>query len=208
MDTEDNGLLVQIGRADALGRDARKAVPKYFAARLAVRLLILTAGLAGVRLAYQLPDNSYGQSVVSNAATGLLVFLAVAPALRAMRAHARLTLTAGTIIAVNLLAFGFFTAGVTQSLLANGAVGVLFVLALDLNINRWLDAHAALQGRAQRRIDKAARLIEAAESTLDYKYAVHDYLGLPRPDKIGGIALPAGATLFDVLGGPQGPDAS
>ena len=62
-------------------------------------------------------------------------------------------------------------------------MGLALLLALDLNVAQWLDAVVKAEGEAKERIAEAARLVEEAETVLDYKYAVHDYLKLPRPDE-------------------------
>ena len=103
-----------------------------------------------------------------------------------MRRRPRSTLIGGVVVVVAILGGASLTESVTKGLLLNVGVGLALLLALDLNVAQWLDAVVKAEGEAKERIAEAARLVEEAETVLDYKYAVHDYLKLPRPDKIGG----------------------
>jgi hypothetical protein len=193
---DDAALLAQIGDAENLIRTSRGKIPGYFLARTGVRVAILFAVVVCMYLTFYLPPDTYAQSLLSNGASGLLVFLAAAPTLRAMRARPWITLAVGGIVAGAVLVAAFLTRTVTQSLLLNVGVGVVLLLALDLNIARWLDAVSNAEGRVRQQLAEAADKIKRAQSSLDYKYAVHDYLNLPRPDKFGGLRLEEGETLF------------
>jgi hypothetical protein len=215
VDSEDAIALEQIGRARAAEGAARAEIPKYLLGRRGIQFAILGAGLVGVWLTLYLTKGSFAQSVMSNVASTLLVFLTVAPTLRAMHVRPRTTLFGGACLSALLLLAAWKTCALFRSaqcdavedLLVNGAVGFLFVLVLDMVINRWLDAIAAAEGDARRRIEEAAKLVEQANSALDYKYAVHDYLNLPRPDKLGGITLDDGEPLLGVMGWPTPKDS-
>lgn len=204
---EDDVLLAQIGDAEAVIRSDRHKPPGFFLARTTVRLIILGAGLGCAYLTFNLPPDSYAQSLLSNLTAGLFVFLAAAPTLRAMRAHPWPTLAIGVSVAGTVLATAYLASSVKQSLLLNAGVGIMLLLALDLNIARWLDALSSAERDARQRLAVAKGMIERAESALDYKYAVHDYLHLPRPDKLGGIRFGEGETLLGVLGWTD-PDGS
>jgi hypothetical protein len=197
MTPEDNAILIEIGRGEEQKAVAKKTITKFILARFSIRLVIATAGVACIVITYRVPAGSYVASLLPNLATGLLVFLAVVPTLRSAHMYPRQTACAGALVAVALLIASYVTAGVTQGLLINGAVGVLLLLALDLTINRWLDtcSVAEMEARAMRK--RAIELIRAGTSELDFKYALFDYLNLPRPDQFGGIALPEGVSLAD-----------
>jgi hypothetical protein len=196
---EDGPLLSQIGEAKYVTSVERKKVMGLFFARTRVRVAILLATLGAAYGTFRLPINSFPQSLLCNLSAGLLVFLAAAPVLRVMRRHEKGALIVGIVFAATIFTVAFYSGPLLQSLLLNVGVGVLLIVSLDLNIARWLDAVAHANHSAHRRLQKAAELIKSAESTLDYKYAVHDHLGLPRPYKFGGISLAKGEHIMPVV---------
>lgn len=202
-DDDDGPWLKQIGEGTRIADAERRKLPGYFFVLTSVRVAIIAAAVACVYAAYQLRQDSYAQNLAGNAAVGFGVFFFAAPMLRAMRSWPRITLLSGAVIVAAMLWVASIASSLTQSLLLGAGVGFALLLALDLNIARWLDAIASAEDDARKRIDEAGRLVEQAETALDYKYAVHDYLNLPRPDKLGGIRLPEGETLMGALGWPE-----
>jgi hypothetical protein len=205
-DDDDGPWLAQIGEGTRIAEQQRSKLPGYFLVLTSVRLAIIAAAVLCVVAAYRSRPDSYAQNLAGNAAVGFAVFFFAAPMLRAMRSRPWATLASSVIvIALILGAAAALTPSLTQGLLLGAGVGFALLLALDLNIARWLDAIVSAEGDARKRIDEAARLVEQARSALDYKYAVHDYLNLPRPDQLGGIRLPEGETLMGAMGWPEEP---
>jgi hypothetical protein len=202
-DDNDGPWLTQIGEAARIADKQQSKLPGYFLVRTSMRAAILAAAVVCVYIAFRSRADSYAQSLAANAATGFAVFFFAAPMLRAIRSRPWTTLVSGSIMVAAILGAAARASSLTQSLLLNAGVGFALLLALDLNIARWLDAIASAEGKARERIAEAARLIEQARSALDYKYAVHDYLNLPRPDQLGGIRLPEGESLMGALGWPD-----
>ncbi|HWG35948.1 MAG TPA: hypothetical protein VN650_17430 [Gemmatimonadaceae bacterium] len=202
-DDDDGPWLKQIGEGTRIAAAERRKLPGYFLVLTSVRVAIIAAAVACVYAAYHLPQDSYTQNLAGNAAVGFGIFFFAAPMLRAMRSWPRTTLLSGAAIVAAILGVASIASPLTESLLLGAGVGFALLLALDLNIARWLDAIVSAEDNARKRIDEAARLVEQAETALDYKYAVHDYLNLPRPDKLGGIRLPEGETLMGALGWPD-----
>ena len=202
-DDDDGPWLKQIGEGTRIAAAERRKLPGYFLVLTSVRVAIIAAAVACVYAAYHLPQDSYTQNLAGNAAVGFGIFFFAAPMLRAMRSWPRTTLLSGAAIVAAILGVASLASPLTESLLLGAGVGFALLLALDLNIARWLDAIVSAEDNARKRIDEAARLVEQAETALDYKYAVHDYLNLPRPDKLGGIRLPEGETLMGALGWPD-----
>jgi len=197
LDLPDDGpLLSQIGDGEAAIKVGSRKAFGHFFAQTGVRIAIFVAALASTYLTFRLPRDEFLQSLCSNLAAGLLVFLAAAPLLRGVRRHQAATLSGGVLFTGLVLGGAFVSAPVLQSLLLNIGVGAALVLALDLNIARWLDATVRAESEVRGRIDEAAAKVQSAQSTLDYKYAVHDMLGLPRPYKFGGISLAEGEHLM------------
>lgn len=202
-DDDDGPWLTQIGEGTRIAAAERSKLPGYFLVLTSVRVAIIAAAIACVYAAYHLPQGSYAQNLAGNAAAGFAIFFFAAPMLRAMRSWPRSTLLGGAVIVAAILWVASLASSLTQSLLLGAGVGFALLLALDLNIARWLDAIVSAEGNARKRIDEAARLVEHAQTALDYKYAVHDYLHLPRPDRLGGIRLPEGETLMGAMGWPD-----
>ncbi len=201
-DDDDGPWLTQIGEGTRIAATEQGKLPGYFLVLTSVRAAIIAAAVACVYAAYRSPPDSYAQTLAGNAAAGFAVFFFAAPMLRAMRSRPRTTLVSGVIAVAVILGAAALASSLTQSLLLGAGVGFALLLALDLNIARWLDAIVSAEGNARKRIDQAARLVEHAQTALDYKYAVHDYLHLPRPDQLGGIRVPDGETLMGALGWP------
>ena len=182
-------LLWQIGEAEKLVSEEQRNARRFSLARIGVRAGIFLAALGSVYGTFRLPRDGFAQSLLSNLAAGLLVYLAAAPVLRGIRRSQAATLAAGVLVTALTLGWAYVSAPGLQSLLLNIGVGAALVLALDFNVARWLEAKAQAEGAARERQAAAAEMIKSAESMLDYALAVHEQMGMPLPGRFGNISL-------------------
>lgn len=206
MDLEDSELFREIGETTVAQDRAESALGGRRWRRRLVKAVLALVSAGAIYLAYQLIPDSYGQSLLVKTGAGVGLFLTVAPVLRAARRHRTPVLVVGFILSPTLALFGSLSSGATRSLFEEGAVGSLFIIALDLMIDSWLAAVSRAEASARAKLEEARHRIEGARSCLDYKYAVHDYLGLPRPDKISGLAIADGQTFLNWMASGDWPE--
>ena len=206
MDLEDNQLLTEIGEATQVQGQAKSAAIGLRWRRRVLKAALALVSAGTVYAAYRQPLDSYPQALLIESGAGLALFLAVAPVLRAARHHRTLVVVGVLILSPVLAIAGNLSSGVARSLFVDAAVGSLFVVALDLMIDRWLAAVSRAESAARAKLKEAGERIERADSYLDYKYAVHDYLGLPRPDQIGGMAIPEGQLFLNWIASGDWPE--
>lgn len=201
---DDYVLLAQISHGHQEIRKNRSRLIFAFLANGVVRTTLVLAGAACAYFSVTAQPGSFIQSLLANVAAGIGVFVAAAPVLRAARRSPGHTALLGLLIATALLAAAYVSGPATQPVLLSGGCGVLLLLALDLNVAQWLDAASRSEKAAREKLYEAIRKVGAAEDVLDYKYALHDHLNLPRDYEFS--LFPKGTKFFDDVGGNTSDD--
>lgn len=203
MDHEDHELISEIGRAADAEKELRTRSGQIRARVLSLKggrafvlITLIVAAIASGWLAYHAEPGSYLENLWLELAAGFATFVAIPVLLRLSGAYQRAVLITGLGLAVGLGVLAGVASDVTRSLLLAGAIAIVLAIALEVIIADMLQTLATGEAKAageladiRARIDELRTQAEHARNTLDYKYAMHDFLGLPRPDDFGGIAV-------------------
>lgn len=193
-DRSDSEILANESAARS---EQDNAIRERRAARLRlVSLLTLRGSLVSVllvvvfvlgKLAYTLHEQSYGQLLAAKAAGGIATFLII-PWIVVLLEKYKVFGTIGAITVSVALAVGAgFAEGTSRDFLIEGSIGLALAVALDFLLHGALAKILAAAAESSTKLKAAREKFEAAkqkalnaENELDYKYAVNDYLGLPR----------------------------
>lgn len=201
MDDEDRELNRQIGAAFSAERKLEErsirvqlSIVSLKGRRSFVIVLVLAAAVGSAVLAYESVPDSFLQSLWLELTAGFGTFVAVPILLRLARRRQHVVVVSSLTVAGLCVVLGGALMGVTRSLMLAIGVALALAVALELFIARMLASLADSEARAaadlvkiHSSIDEARRQSEHAHSILDYKYALNDLFGLPRPDQMGGI---------------------
>jgi len=197
-DRSDSEILANESAARS---EQDNAIRERRAARLRlVSLLTLRGSLVSVllvvvfvlgKLAYTLHEQSYGQLLAAKAAGGIATFLII-PWIVVLLEKYKVFGTIGAITVSVALAVGAgFAEGTSRDFLIEGSIGLALAVALDFLLHGAL-AKILAAAESSTKLKAAREKFEAAkqkalnaENELDYKYAVNDYLGLPRGYQVG-----------------------
>ena len=189
MDNEDAQLLRELYSNENIRRQVETELRRTFLALGVWRALLAAVAAGLIVLAYLCPDDSYAQALAVGFAAGIALFLAVPLALTFAKQFRDDAVWLGVALAATAGVAGYYTQGVTRSLLVELCIGTLLVIALDIFIDKTLESLSAKQEEHLARLQETHRKIQGAEAVLDAKYAWNDYLGIPRPGEFGGLMI-------------------
>jgi hypothetical protein len=195
----DSEILADKGAAEAKQDEAtrergaaRVRLISFLTLRGSITFALIAAIFGLGKLAYTLQEHSYIQLLAAKAAGGIATFLFI-PWILVLLEHSRVAGTLGAIgVSVALTVAAGFAEGTPREFLVEGSTGVALAVALDFLLHGALakiiaaaaESSAKLKAANKQR-EMAKQKILNAENELDYKYAVNDYLGLPRGYKFG-----------------------
>jgi hypothetical protein len=192
-DKEDRRILGERASATALERDLETALPPLRGMRWLLVTLLLAAVGGCAYAAFALNDpmaasthtRTYLQSLAIGLASGIVTFTALPVVLSIAKRARNILLAIGAVVGAAGVAEAYWIDDdLWQAVVMETGLAILLVVALDLLIAHALHAISKREARLRTNLAKARKAIESADSELDYKYAMHDYLGLPRPDQI------------------------
>jgi hypothetical protein len=139
---------------------------------------------------------SFREAAFVKIAAGVATFAALPYLFAFSRARRTLFLVMVLVAVIGLVSLALFTEGIVRLFAVEAAAELLFIAALDLVVERVLKQIDEQRTRAiggiravKTRIASLEALIKGEEADLDWKYAVSDRFGIPRPGKLLGNAF-------------------
>ncbi|QDT99243.1 hypothetical protein [Gimesia aquarii] len=133
-------------------------------------LALVSIGLGA--WAFQLPADSFAQSICIEVAAGMAIFALFPVVFAIARKKTKPTYTCIIIAALIFGVIGFFSSGVRQSFFIEAAVGLVLLMLLDVGFNHLLNVFEEIRKNAEQDLAAFEQDVDDAEEALN---PVHGY---------------------------------